>query len=176
MPPVCLAISARTCLRMRRTSCGDGGSVLIQSRVRRPPPSGSEAIASGSSSIPEATSSEPPPMSITSRRPEDQPNQRRAARKVSRASSWPVITLICAPVFSRILARTCSPFTASRTAEVANAMISSTPLSSAMRSASSTSPRRLASPGPDSELPSSRWAASLSSVLCEKAGMGRAPW
>jgi len=60
-------------------------------------------------------------MSITSSRPDDQPNQRRAARKVSLASSWPVITLISAPVRSRILASTCSPFTASRTAEVANA-------------------------------------------------------
>ena len=143
-------------LAQPRTSCADGGSAVIQSLVRRPAPSGSEATASGSSSIPEATSSEPPPMSITSSRPEDQPNQRRAARNVSRASSWPVITLICAPVCSRILARTCSPFTASRTAEVANAMRSSTPLSSAMRSASSTMPRRLRSPGPDSELPSSR--------------------
>ena len=130
--------------------------MLIQSLVRRPAPSGSDAIASGSSSIPVATSSEPPPMSITSSRPEDQPNQRRAARKVRRASSLPVITLICAPVCLRILARTCSPFTASRTAEVANAMISSTPLSSAMRSASSTTPRRLLSPGPDSEVPFSR--------------------
>ncbi len=156
MPPVCLAISARTCLRMRRTSCGDGGSVVIQSLVRRLAPSGSDATASGSSSIPEATSSEPPPMSMTSSRPEDQPNQRRAARKVSRASSSPVITLICVPVCLRILARTCSPFTASRTAEVANAMMSSTPLSSAMRSASSTTSRRLLSPGSVSELSFSR--------------------
>ena len=114
-------------------------------------------------------------MSITSSRPEDQPNQRRAARKVSRASSSPVITLICAPVCSRILARTRSPFTASRTAEVANPMMSSTPLSSAMRSASSTTPRRLLSPDLDSEFPFSRWAASRSSALCEKAGIGRAP-
>jgi hypothetical protein len=175
MVPASLAISARTCLRMRRTSCADGGSVLSQSLVRLPAPSGSEATASGSSSRPEATSSEPPPMSITSSLPEDQPNQRRAARKVSLASSSPVITLICAPVCSRILARTCSPFTASRTAEVAKAIMSSTPLSSAMLSASSTSPRRLFSPGLDSELPSARWAASLSSVLWEKAGRGRAP-
>ena len=130
--------------------------MLIQSRVSRPAPSGSDAIASGSSSIPVATSSEPPPMSIISSRPDDQPNQRRAARKVRRASSWPVITSICAPVCSRILARTCSPFTASRTAEVANAMMSSTPLSSAMRSASSTTPHRLRSPALDNELPSSR--------------------
>ena len=55
-------------------------------------------------------------------------------------------------------------------------VISSTPLSSAMRSASSTTPRRLRSPGRDSELSSSRWSASLSSALCEKAGRGRAPW
>ncbi len=125
--------------------------------------------------MPEATSSDPPPMSMTSRRPEDQPNHRRAARNVSRASSWPVITVICAPVCSRILASTCSPFLASRTAEVANAMRSSTPLSSAMRSASSTTSRRLRSPRPDSALPLSSWAASLSSALWEKAGMGRAP-
>ncbi len=92
-------------------------------------------------------------MSMTSSRPEDQPNHRRAARKVSRASSGPVIALICAPVWSRIRARTSSPFFASRTAEVANAMRSSTPLSSAMRSASTTTSRRLRSPGRDSELP-----------------------
>ncbi len=103
--------------------------------------------------MPEATSSDPPPMSMTSSRPEDQPNQRRAARKVSRASSSPVITLIWAPVWPRIRARTSSPFLASRTAEVANAIRSSTPLSSAMRSASTTTSRRLRSPDRDSELP-----------------------
>jgi hypothetical protein len=176
MPPASRAITARTCLRKPRTCWADGGSELIQSLVRRPAPSGSDALTSGSSSIPDATSSEPPPMSITSSRPEDQPNHRRAARNVRRASSGPVITVICAPVCSRIRPRTCSPFTASRTAEVANAIRSSTPLSSAICSASSTMPRRLRSPGPDSELPFSRDSASLSSTLCENAGVGRAPW
>ncbi len=77
-------------------------------------------------------------MSRTSSRPEDHPNQRRAARNVSRASSWPDSTGMSMPLRSRIAARTSSPLTASRIAEVANATTSSTPLSSAMRSASST--------------------------------------
>ena len=51
-----------------------------------------ETAASGSSSRPAASSSEPPPMSSTSSRPLDQPNQRRTARKVSRASSSPSST------------------------------------------------------------------------------------
>src|SRR5437868_6748342 len=80
--PTWRAISARTCRRSLRTSSGDGGSALNQSRVSRPAPSGSEKAASGSSSIPTAISSEPPPMSTTSNRPDDQPNQRRTARKV----------------------------------------------------------------------------------------------
>ena len=54
-----------------------------------PAPSGSDCATSGASSEPTAISSEPPPMSKTASRPEDQPNQRRTARKVSRASSSP---------------------------------------------------------------------------------------
>ena len=57
-------------------------------------PRGSDQATSGDSSSPPAISSEPPPMSKTARRPEDQPNQRRTARKVSRASSSPGSTLI----------------------------------------------------------------------------------
>ena len=95
---------------------------------------------------PAAISSEPPPMSSMSTLPEDQPNQRRAARNVSRASSWPDSTWMCAPVSSRISASTSSPLAASRTAEVANASSSSTPLSSAICSASPTKARSCSAP------------------------------
>jgi len=60
----------------------DGGSLVNESRVSRPAPSGSDSATSGSSSRPAASSSDPPPMSTTSRRPADQPNHRRAARNV----------------------------------------------------------------------------------------------
>ena len=87
--PAVAAISARTCLRSWRTSSADGGSPASQSLVSRPAPSGSETATPGSSSTPAAISSEPPPMSSISSRPDDQPNQRRAARNVSRDSSAP---------------------------------------------------------------------------------------
>jgi hypothetical protein len=80
-------------------------------------------------------------MSSMSTRPEDQPNQRRQARKVSLASSSPGSTLISTPVPCRTEASTSSPLAASLTAEVAKASISSTPLSSAICSASSTNAR-----------------------------------
>ena len=66
--------------------------------MSRAAPSGSEIATSGSSSMPAAISRDPPPMSSMSTRPEDQPNQRRQARKVSRASSSPGSTLIATPV------------------------------------------------------------------------------
>jgi hypothetical protein len=59
----------------------------------RATPRGSETAPSGTASCPAAISSEPPPMSSSSR-PGDQPNQRRAARKVRRASSGPGSTLM----------------------------------------------------------------------------------
>ena len=59
------------------------------SRASRAAPSGSDQATSGASSAPPAISSEPPPMSKTASRPADQPNQRRTARNVSRASSSP---------------------------------------------------------------------------------------
>ena len=137
------AISARTCLRNFRTCSGSGGLPESQSLVSRAAPSGSEIATSGSSSRPAAISSDPPPMSSMSTRPEDQPNQRRQARKVSRASSSPVSTLIATPVPSWTEASTSSPLAASRTAEVAKASSSSTPLSSAICSASSTNSPKL---------------------------------
>ncbi len=70
-------------------------------------------------------------MSMTSSFPEDQPNQRRAARKVSFASSAPLSTWSSTPVSSRTRPRTSSALRASRTADVANGSSSSTPLSSA---------------------------------------------
>ena len=51
----------------------------------------------GSSSAPAASSSEPPPMSRQIRLPALQPNHRRTARKVSRASSSPDSTLSATP-------------------------------------------------------------------------------
>ena len=72
-----------------------------------------------------AISSEPPPMSRTSSFPADQPNQRRAARKVSRASSSPVRTARSTPVSSSTRASTSSALLASRTADVANGSTSS---------------------------------------------------
>ena len=91
-------------------------------------------------------------MSTTSSRPEDQPNQRRAARNVSLASFSPDSTRMRAPVRSWIRASTSSPLPASRTAEVAKAMKSSTPLSSAIRSASATTSVSRSSPTCDSVL------------------------
>ena len=88
--PASRAISAR----IWRRSCAD--RLLVGRRRRRSTarasraaPSGSDQATSGASSAPPAISSEPPPMSKTASRPADQPNQRRTARKVSRASSSP---------------------------------------------------------------------------------------
>ena len=71
-------------------------------------------------------------MSKTASRPADQPNQRRTARKVSRASSSPESTVDLHPgALAATWARTSSELPASRTAEVAKPSISSQPLSSA---------------------------------------------
>ena len=70
-------------------------------------------------------------MSKTDSRPADQPNQRRTARNVSRASSSPDSTSMRTPVFSCTWSSTFWLFPASRTAEVAKPMTSSHPLSSA---------------------------------------------
>ena len=73
-------------------------------------------------------------MSKTASRPADQPNQRRTARNVSRASSSPDSTSIRTSVRSWTWSSTASELAASRTAEVANARMSSQPLSSATTS------------------------------------------
>ena len=170
-----LAISCRTYRRSSRSSSGPGGSPLRRSWVRREAPSGRDSITSGSSSRPTAISSEPPPMSRTSSRPADQPNQRRTARKVSLASSGPGSTSSLTPVSSRTLASTSSPLAASRTAEVAKASISSAPLSSAIRRACATTWQSRSMPlGTMAPCSSVSWDR-CSSTLCEKAGMGWAP-
>ncbi len=64
-------------------------------------------------------------MSRTSRRPADQPNQRRTARNVIRASPSPDSTRSSTPVSARTRASTSAEFFASRTADVANASRSS---------------------------------------------------
>src|SRR5256885_7508724 len=84
------------------------------SLVSLPAPSGSEIVTSGTSSMPTAISSEPPPMSSMSTLPEDQPNHRRTARNVSRASSGPGSTAMSTPVADLTEARTASPLDASR--------------------------------------------------------------
>ena len=98
----------------------------------RPAPSGRDSAASGYSSRPEASSSEPPPMSMRRMLPADQPNQRRTARKVTRASSSPLMTLSSTPVSCRIRSIVSSPLGADLIAEVANARICSDPWSSAI--------------------------------------------
>ncbi len=143
--------------------------------MRRPAPSGSETAASGSSSMPYAISSEPPPMSRTSSFPADQPNHRRAARKVSRASSSPLSTGRSTPVSALTRARTSSAFGASRTALVAKGRTSSHPLSSAACTASVITETRRSTPSGVTAPPSSSSSASRISTLCECAGCGRAP-
>ena len=64
------------------------------------------------------------------------PNQRRTARNVSRASSSPGRTCSRTPVSSRTRRMTSSPLVASRSADVANDMSSSTSRRSAVRRAS----------------------------------------
>ena len=64
-------------------------------------------------------------MSSTSSRPADQPNHRRTARNVIRASSAPESTCQATPVSSRTRASTSAALVASRTADVAKASRSS---------------------------------------------------
>ena len=110
---------------------GTGGS-----SARRP--AAATAPRRGPRRCPLASSSEPPPMSRTSSRPALQPNQRRTARKVSRASSSPVSTCRSTPVCSRTRSSTSRPLSASRIAEVTSASSSSQPCSSAWSQASWT--------------------------------------
>ena len=95
-------------------------------------------------------------MSSMSTRPEDQPNQRLQARNVSLASSSPGSALMATPVPSVTEASNSSPLAASRTAEVAKASSSSTPLSSAICSASSTNAPSCRATLAESQFPSSR--------------------
>ena len=118
------------CLRKALTSSALGTSFVKKSRVSRPAPSGVDIASSGCSSVPIATSNEPPPISATSSRPEDQPNQRRTARKVRIASCSPSRTCKSIPVSVFIFSRTASEFFDSRIAEVANAKSSSQSCSS----------------------------------------------
>ena len=98
-----------------------GWPVAEGSRVSRPAPSGSDQATSGDSSSPPAISRDPPPMSKTARRPEDHPNQRRTARKVSRASSSPDSTLMLHARATLDVVEHLVGVAASRTAEVAKA-------------------------------------------------------
>ena len=114
-------------------------------------------------------------MSKTARRPADQPNQRRTARKVSRASSSPDSTSSETPVSVSTCARTSSELTASRTAEVAKPSISSQPLSSAIRVAAAQKSVRASTPFWVTAPSGSRCSARRSACLWEDAGSGAAP-
>ena len=115
-------------------------------------------------------------MSRTSSRPADQPNQRRAARKVSRASSSPESTCSSTPVSvgdpGQHLLGVGWPRAPRRSRRAA---ASSTPLSSATCSASLTVATSRSTPSRPIAPSSSRSSASRSSALCEYAGSGRAP-
>ncbi len=114
-------------------------------------------------------------MSKTARRPDDQPNQRRTARKVSRASSSPGSTWTLTPVIARTCSSTASELVASRTADVAKPSTSSQPLSSATCSASATNAVSASIPGPPTAPEESRCSARRSGALWEYAGIGAAP-
>ena len=134
----------RRARRSAATGCLSGGSSSNQSRVSRAAPSGSETRDVG--------------LLVACRRPARasrrrcrgtiscpalQPNQRRTARKVSRASSSPVSTCSSTPVsFAHPLRAPRPRCVASRTAEVAKASSSSQPSSSASRCALRRRPRR----------------------------------
>lgn len=152
-----------------------GGSCRNRVRVSRPAPSGTEKASSGSSSMPVASSSEPPPMSTTSSLPADQPNQRRTARKVYRASSEPESTLRSTPVSLRTRCSTAAELPASRTAEVAKAIRSSQPSLAASRLAAATVRTRLSDPALVRRPLRSSCSASRSMVLIELIGVGWAP-
>ncbi len=77
---------------------------------------------------------------------------------------------------SRTSRRTSSPLAASRMAEVANAIISVTPKSSATSVAECTNDTRVLIPVREIRSPSPISSASRMSVLCECAGTGAAPW
>ena len=131
--PASRAISARICLRSSRIGLVVGRPVA---EVARGPAGPRRAAATRRRRAPRRRRRRSPASRRRCRRPPagpaDQPNQRRTARKVSRASSSPGSTSI---VDAGALARrgrgrrrSCA---ASRTAEVAKPSISSQPLSSA---------------------------------------------
>ncbi len=108
-------------------------------------------------------------MSKTASRPADQPNQRRTARKVRRASSSPESTAIRTPVLAWTWSSTSSALAESRTAEVAKASMSSQPLSSAtarawaVKAVSASTPASETAPssGPSTTRCSARRSGSL---------------
>ncbi len=114
-------------------------------------------------------------MSKTASRPDDQPNHRRTARNVSRASSSPGSTSMVTPVLSRTWSSTSSELLASRTADVAKPAISSQPLSSATSTDDATNVVSASTPSSVTAPEASRCSASRSGSLCLYAGMGAAP-
>ena len=117
-----------------RTSSGGGGSPARKSRVSRPAPSGTDTATSGSSSVPDgqlqraaADVEDAGSGRWTSRTSDARRGRSCGPRPRRRAPA------MSSPVSCRTRARTCSPLAASRIADVANAMISVAPMSSASR-------------------------------------------
>jgi hypothetical protein len=114
-------------------------------------------------------------MSKTPRRPDDQPNHRRTARNVSRASSAPGMTSMSMPLASRTASRTVSALPASRTADVANAITVAQPFSSASARASTTYLTSRETPSASTAPVASMCSERRSDSLNECAGTGAPP-
>lgn len=114
-------------------------------------------------------------MSRLVMRPTDQPYQRRAARKVRRASSSPVSTRRWTPVSFSTWARTSALLVAERTAEVAKAIISSQPSLPTRSAASATELVSLFRPLSSIAPSSSSISTSRSPVFQSLMGVGRPP-
>ncbi|CAB4773519.1 unannotated protein [freshwater metagenome] len=148
---------------------------LPNCRVSRPAPRGNDKPIAGSSSAPRASSNDPPPMSATKSSPEDQPNHRRTARNVVRASSSPDKTATSTPLACCTFLSTARPLGASRMAEVAKATTVSAPSSWANSQASRTKKISESTPGRSIDPFASTCSARRNSSLCEAVATGAAP-
>ena len=114
-------------------------------------------------------------MSKTASRPEDQPNQRRTARNVSRASSSPGSTSMSTPVALLDVGEHLVGVDGVAHRRGGEAAISSQPLSSATTSDEATNWVRASTPASLTAPDASRCSASRSGSLWEYAGIGAAP-
>lgn len=107
--------------------------------------------------------------------PADQPNQRRAARKVKRASSDPPSTCRLIPITASICAITSAPFVASRMALVAVASSSETPSVSATARARATAERIASIPSCEMDPSGSRYRMTRTVLFSLVDASGRPP-